>query len=1103
LWLHFWKRKLRLSAVMQPPRPEQQPSGESSHPSNPRSDPSNPPVMSAASSPTIPDHDMLRCIGNGSYGEVWLARSATGQWRAVKLVYRDHIKSEREYDREFAGITRFEPISRSHDGFVDILQIGRNEASRWFYYVMELADDVATGRNANSPALRPDLSSPFDPATYKPCTLALALSRQGRLPIANCLQLGLALTAALGHLHRHSLVHRDIKPSNIIFVEGRPKLADVGLVTDTSEAHSVVGTHGFMPPEGPGSVQADLYALGKVLYVASTGHSASDCPNPLTGLADLPDQDEWLELNEVVLKACDPDPNRRYTSAAQMQADLALLQSGRSLHHQRMLEKRFKQAGLAFSVAVVLGLAGLFIQQSRLQIVRERARAAERQTALLNLGNEIRPPHTEGWSGRAWLIASNAARFAFDTNLQSQAAASLAGLDAKCLFQTKGIGGSSVAFDRDSKRVLFGSLPGDTEAPGKAHLLDLTTTNLSAFAVPGFGPVAFLSDGTPVQFSADVSNNLALWCPRPLAGLAHSTNRLPGQAGGPGAHPITVPQLASDQPTPLRFFDLDSGERFISLSALAMTPDGSTVATTGSTAGRSLCAVWEGASGRVLRQFDASAGALALSPDGSLVAAGSDEGEVTIWRISDSAQLPKIPASRVPIHSVAFCRDFVRSPRSPSPDHGWLLAAGDSGGNVTIWEVPAQRLRTRCPGAYYDRNALAFSPDGTLLASAGRGPFTLWDTAIGKLVFSAARGDALAGVSFSPDGMLVGACCRQMFEHARLGAWKLEQRRGVGTLRGLGQRVAKVCLSTDGRFAAAVAFDWQVGIWSLPDHQLLHVFNMPPGLFTADNAGLAFSPDDSLFAFMSGTNAMLFDRASGTLVRNWRLPPGYVDELAFHGSGHLFAFHFESVDVSATTFSRPAIARVRDLFSQQTEASVVERPEFNWQVHGAKWTSDGSIIVIEGVEVERGHTNRLVEAVSPLDRRILWVRHSKESPRSGTHLPLDGAGSFVMFQTEAAAWGLCEAESGNLVRNVSFSPLALNSAAHLFAQLADSASWGLYALNDERLLIRLQSDEGKPSFFPVFSPDGRLFAWGNDDGTVSVCYLEETRRRLRTLKLGW
>src|SRR5205814_655550 len=93
-------------------------------------------------------------------------------------------------------------------------------------------------------------------------------ANQSRLPAARVLELGLALTEALAHLHAQGLVHRDIKPSNIIFVNGRAKLADIGLVTDASDTCSIVGTEGYLPLDGPGTPQADIFALGKVLYEA-------------------------------------------------------------------------------------------------------------------------------------------------------------------------------------------------------------------------------------------------------------------------------------------------------------------------------------------------------------------------------------------------------------------------------------------------------------------------------------------------------------------------------------------------------------------------------------------------------------------------------------------------------------------------------------------------------------------------------------------------------------------------------------------------------------------------------------------------------------------
>src|SRR5467141_3831728 len=62
----------------------------------------------STSPPSIPEHELLRRIGGGSYGEVWLARNVLGDYRAVKVIYRDKFEHNRPYEREFEGIQKFE-----------------------------------------------------------------------------------------------------------------------------------------------------------------------------------------------------------------------------------------------------------------------------------------------------------------------------------------------------------------------------------------------------------------------------------------------------------------------------------------------------------------------------------------------------------------------------------------------------------------------------------------------------------------------------------------------------------------------------------------------------------------------------------------------------------------------------------------------------------------------------------------------------------------------------------------------------------------------------------------------------------------------------------
>src|SRR2546423_14134423 len=160
--------------------------------------------------PRIPDHELLRRIGEGAYGEVWLARNVMGTFRAVKVVYRSTFTDDRPYEREFSGIKKFEPISRSHANQVDILHVGRNEQAGYFYYVMELADDASAdslshpmGEGRGEGQAFPVSTLAVHPETYIPKTLRSELQRRGRLPFDECLDLALALATALEHLHHN------------------------------------------------------------------------------------------------------------------------------------------------------------------------------------------------------------------------------------------------------------------------------------------------------------------------------------------------------------------------------------------------------------------------------------------------------------------------------------------------------------------------------------------------------------------------------------------------------------------------------------------------------------------------------------------------------------------------------------------------------------------------------------------------------------------------------------------------------------------------------------------------------------------------------------
>lgn len=316
-----------------------------------------------------------REIGHGAYGVVFLAERPDGERAAVKVCRRDAIGEER-YERELRGAKLYRTIP-PQEGLVRMREFV--EESWGFYAVMDLADDEFGDRD-------------FALDEYRPKTLSDVIEGEKALPLDECVKLGMALAKGLATLQRHHLLHRDIKPGNVIYVGGRPVLSDPGLLVEESEATSLVGTPGYVPPENFTDAASDIYSLGLTLKAASFGRRLEDLDKgPAleadTGAKFFPAW--WRILN----KATDPVPSQRYQSAKALAKDLERLQ--RRICIYAIAKSRIARVLLlVFTIAVVAVVVSLAfsIKDAKDQIrvdvgnliqeAEEKARAAQMRRAF-------------------------------------------------------------------------------------------------------------------------------------------------------------------------------------------------------------------------------------------------------------------------------------------------------------------------------------------------------------------------------------------------------------------------------------------------------------------------------------------------------------------------------------------------------------------------------------------------------------------------------------------------------------------------------------------------------------------------------------------------
>jgi hypothetical protein len=342
------------------------------------------PPPGAAAEPGLPwerlgDFRLLRRLGAGGMGMVFEAEQAPlGRTVALKVI-RPHLRTSPEAMERFRREARAAARLR-HPNIVAVLSAGEQEGVRW------IAMDLAPGEGLDG-------------------ILARARDRGEPVPPARAARWGARLARALEFAHARGIVHRDVKPSNVrVGPDDQPLLLDFGIARDEDAASTItgpfLGSPHYASPEQIAGLRSDgrvdVYGLGATLYECLSGappfpagtvdrvihRVLTEDPRPLRGARPGIPRD----LEAVVLRALEKNPEGRYAGAREMAEDLeALLEFrpvkarpaglGRRLRSWARARPALASAA-ATGIAAALALGAFLAVSAREAAMRTRREAA-------------------------------------------------------------------------------------------------------------------------------------------------------------------------------------------------------------------------------------------------------------------------------------------------------------------------------------------------------------------------------------------------------------------------------------------------------------------------------------------------------------------------------------------------------------------------------------------------------------------------------------------------------------------------------------------------------------------------------------------------------
>lgn len=259
-------------------------------------------------------YEIGEIIGEGGMAVVYSARDIQDNIPVAIKILRDEYLGNNEFIRRFKDESKAIAVL-SHENIVKVYDVSFGD--RIQYIVMEYIDGI---------------------------TLKDYIEKNGPVNRKEAVHFTLQTLKALQHAHEKGIIHRDVKPQNIMLLEdGTIKVTDFGIARfskSTSDSltmtNKAIGSVHYVSPEQargePTDAKSDLYSLGVMMYEMLTGKLPFDDDNAVSvALMQLqsdpipprhinPEIPEGLE--EIIIKAMQKDPQKRYHSAAEMYSDV-------------------------------------------------------------------------------------------------------------------------------------------------------------------------------------------------------------------------------------------------------------------------------------------------------------------------------------------------------------------------------------------------------------------------------------------------------------------------------------------------------------------------------------------------------------------------------------------------------------------------------------------------------------------------------------------------------------------------------------------------------------------------------------------------------------